>query len=52
LIPSAFVGYDNTPHIANGTAITGVTPDKFEMYMEQLLAKPNETGFSPIEEAP
>jgi hypothetical protein len=45
LIPGAFVGFDNTPRIANGVAITGATPEKFEMYLKKLFAKPSQTKF-------
>ena len=37
-IPSAFVGYDDTPRRGRkGTVITGQSPDKFGRYMQQLL---------------
>lgn len=38
LVPSAFVGYDDTPRRGKyGTVIKGQTPEKFSQYLKQLL---------------
>ena len=39
LIAGAFVDWDNTPRNKTGTVYEGATPQKFEMYMRQLVRK-------------